>query len=102
MKPKNQKKPMIMLPIPERAWQIISTDVFDCNNQQYLVLVDSYSGWFEINVLKETIVKILKKKFATHGVPQKLYSDNASYYMSSKLNNFASQWNFEHITSSPR
>ena len=46
---------MILLPIPDRPWQILSTDVFEWNNQVYQVLVDSYSGWFEIDPLKDTI-----------------------------------------------
>ena len=45
-KPKN---PMIMLPIPERPWQILSTDVFEWDNKLYSVLVDLYSGWFGPN-----------------------------------------------------
>ena len=53
-KPQNKKEPMILLPIPDRPWQILSTDVFEWNNQVYQVLVDSYSGWFEIDPLKDT------------------------------------------------
>ena len=72
----------------------------------YQVLVDSYSGWFEIDPLKnitsETIISVLKPHFATHGVPEKLYSDNATYYMSAKFQQFCANWNIEHVTSSPR
>ena len=88
-KPQNKKEPMILLPIPDRPWQILSTDVFEWNNQVYQVLVDSYSGWFEIDPLKDTtsdtIISVLKPHFATHGVPEKLYSDNATYYMSAQF-----------------
>ena len=82
-KPQNQKEPMILLPIPDRPWQILSTCIFEWNNQVYQVLVDSYSGWFEIDPLKDTtsdtIISVLKPNFATHGVSEKLYSDNATY-----------------------
>ena len=42
---KNQKEPMILLPIPNRPWQILSTDIFEWDHNLYSVLVDSYSGW---------------------------------------------------------
>ena len=66
-KPKNQKKPMIMLPIPERPWQILSTDVFEWDNKLYSVLVYSYSGWFEIDPIKDmtsdTVFQCVKSSF---------------------------------------
>ena len=105
-KPQNQKEPMILLPIPDHPWQILSTDVLEWNNQVYQVLVDSYSGWFEIDPLKDTtsdtIISVLKPHFATHGVPEKLYSDNTTYYMSAKFQQFCANWNIDHVTSSPR
>ena len=97
---------MIMLPIPECPWQVLSTEVFEWDSKLYLVLVDSYSGWFEIDPIKDmtsdTIISVLKVHFATHVVPEKLFSDNARYYISTQFQNVSKTWNFEHLTSSPR
>ena len=103
--PRKQKEPMILLPIPDHPWQILS-DVFEWDQKLFSVLVDSYSGWFEIDQIKdttsETIINTLKPHFAAQGVPEKLFSDNASYYASESFHNFAQNWSFSHVTSSPR
>ena len=39
--------------------------------------------------------------FATHGSPQSLMSDNARQFTSAEFKNFATQWDINHITSSP-
>ena len=41
-----------MHPIPSLPWQIVSTDLFEWNSIVYLIVTDSYSGWFEFNTLK--------------------------------------------------
>lgn len=69
------------------------------------MLVDSYSGWFEIdqlhNTTSATLVTKLKCHFATHGAPQELMTDNAASFTSREFQEFACRWDFRHITSSP-
>jgi len=69
------------------------------------VLVDSYSGWYEIDLLKDitstTVITKLKRHFSVHGSPHLLISDNARQYTSQKFRDFATQWDFKHVTSSP-
>ncbi len=69
------------------------------------MLVDSYSGWFEIdqlpNMTSATIITRLKHHFATHGAPQQLMTDNAAYFTSREFQEFARIWDFFHVTSSP-
>lgn len=71
----------------------------------HLVLVDSYSGWFELDFLPDmrstTVTAKLKTHFAVHGIPQRLMTDNAMPFVSGQFQEFALKWNFEHITSSP-
>ena len=52
-KPHQQKEPLLVHPAPELLWSLVSTDIFDCQTTQYLTLVDSYSGWFEMNSLRD-------------------------------------------------
>ena len=95
-----------MHPVPELPWSNISADLFDHNSKQYLVIVDSYSGWFEMDMLNtdsssKTVIDKMKHHFATHGIPQKCMTDNGPQFISKEFKNFAKEWNFEHITSSP-
>jgi hypothetical protein len=38
---------MKSLPIPTLPWSIVASDLFEWEGNDYLVLVDSYSGWWE-------------------------------------------------------
>ena len=79
--------------------------MFDWNGLQYLILVDSYSGWFEMDTLSDlsakTVIKKMKRHFAVHGIPCRLLTDNGPQFASTEFERLASEWSFEHITSSP-
>ena len=104
-KPHQQKEPLKLHPVPDLPWSTVATDIFAWNGQQYLVLVDSYSGWFEIDLLRDmtstTVIKKLKRHFSVHGSPHLLLSDNGTPYTSQRFKDFASTWDFVHVTSSP-
>ncbi len=73
---------------------------------EYLLLVDSYSGFFNFSKLVETTseatIEILKDWFSTHGIPKELHSDTGPQYNSVKFKEFCNVWKFKHITSSPK
>nr|XP_039248383.1 uncharacterized protein K02A2.6-like [Styela clava] len=104
-KPHQQKEPLKMHPVPDRPWSYVATDLFMWNRLDYLVTVDSYSGWYEINSLpnttSRTVIQKLKNHFSRFGVPDSLFSDNGSVYCSHEFKQFAKEWGFKHITSSP-
>lgn len=81
-----QKEPLQPHPVPVLPWSTVATDVFEWHGQQYMVLVDSYSGWFEIDLLNKTssaaVITKLKRHFSVHGSPHTLITDNARYYTS--------------------
>lgn len=105
IKPHQQKERLKLHPVPDLPWSTVFTDIFDWNGQQYLVLVDSYSGWFEIDRLRDmtstTVIRKLKRHFSVHGSPHLLLSDNGTQYTSQRFKDFASTWDFVHVTSSP-
>ena len=74
----------------------------DWNGLQYLILVDSYSGWFEMDTLSDlsakTVIKKMKRHFAVHGIPCRLLTGNGQQFASREFERFASEWSF---TSSP-
>ena len=77
LRPHQQKEPLKLHTVPDLPWSLVATNVFEWMTHHYLVLVDSYSGWFEIDrlsSLSSLTVNKLKRHFSVHGIPQKLYS----------------------------
>ncbi|KAL7864418.1 hypothetical protein AOLI_G00158380 [Acnodon oligacanthus] len=100
-----QKEPLQLHAIPDLPWSKVATDIFEWHGKHYQVLVDLYSGWFEIDLLHDmtssAVISKLKRHFSVHGTPHTLFSDNARQYTSQHLKDFAKQWDFVHSTSSP-
>ncbi|KAK3084785.1 hypothetical protein FSP39_018986 [Pinctada imbricata] len=99
------KEPLISHEIPDRPWQKIGTDLFQFDDRNYLITVDYYSDFFEIDRLhdkksKEVISK-LKAHFARYGIPEIVISDNGPPFNSREFLSFAEKYEFNHITSSP-
>jgi hypothetical protein len=69
------------------------------------VLIDNYSGFIEYDQLQSSasskeVIEKLKKWFAL--MVNQIYSDNGPQYSSMEFKKFAQDWNFEHVTSSPK
>jgi hypothetical protein len=85
---KQQKEPLIQHEIPIIPWTKVGTDLFECFNKDYLIIVDYTSKFFEISELhhnthSSTIVNHTKSIFARHGIPYSVISDNGPQYISS-------------------
>ena len=52
-RPHQQKVPLLIHLVPDLPWSFISADIFDWSGLQYLILVDSNSGWFEMSTLSD-------------------------------------------------
>jgi len=104
-KPASVREPMVPHPVPERAWSKLGADIFDFGGKDYLVVVDYYSKYPEVANLDsksaEGVIKVLKPIFARHGAPDVLMSDN-NPFNSHRMKEFAEDWGFELVTSSPR
>ena len=104
-KPHQQREPLKLHNIPERPWSLVATDLFYWNGTDYVVVTDSFSGWFEFAMLGNTssrmVIGKLKEIFARYGIPDVLYSDNGPQYSSEEFQKFAREWGFNHVTSSP-
>ena len=79
---------------PNLPWQKIATDLFELNSEYYIVLVDYYSSFFEINKLcnlrSESVIHVCKQHFSRYGVPEVLnmflqHLENLQSNMDSKM-----------------
>ena len=99
------KEPMIITETPERPWSKIAADLFEYQGNSYLLCVDYYSKWIEVDKLDDltsrNTISYLKSQFSRHGIPDQLITDNGSQFTSSEFNAFTKCYGFEHTTSSP-
>ncbi|KAJ8871601.1 hypothetical protein PR048_027928 [Dryococelus australis] len=91
--------------IPSRAWMYVASDLFQLKGNNFLVIADSYSGYFDFTLLRSTTsdsdTKELKLWFSQHGIPDELRKDGGPQYSSHEFEKFRWQWNFRHRISSP-
>ena len=91
--------------MPTRAWQKVGSDIFSIFDRNYLLLVDYFSDFIEIDFLPDirarTVIHKTKAHFARHGIPELMITDSGTQYTADEFANFAKQWNFRHHPSSP-
>ena len=75
------------------------------NGESYLVIVDSYSKWLEVERVSstdaKTTCKILRRLFAVHGLPRVVVSDNGPGFASEEFNVFLQMNGVKHLYSAP-
>ena len=102
----NQRsQPLIPSELPDLPWQKVGTDLFEWRKAHYLLIVDYYSRYIEIAKLKgttsEEVILHTKSIFARHGIPEVVISDNGPQFSAENYTRFATEYHFQHITSSP-
>ena len=102
----NNKEPMKYHEIPSRAWQKVSMDFFALNKTNYLVIADYFSSFMEIFKVQSMTTKVVIEKIkdvcSRYGVPEQIVSDNGKSFISEEFKDFAKDFGFELITSSPK
>ena len=102
---KQPGEPLHLHEVPCRPWQKVGSDIFTINGRNYLITVDDFSQFFEVDYLIETssdaVINKLKHHFARHGIPDTLVSDNGPQYSSHEFAKFAQKWQFSHEPVSP-
>ena len=88
------KEPLISTVLPTFPWQVVGTDLFELNKDNYLLVVDYFSRYPEVVKLTSTtsasIISVLKSIFSRHGIPEIVRSDNGPQYASAEFLTFAS------------
>ena len=89
-----------------RPWQRIHIDhAGPIAGKTYLILVDTFSKWMDAARVASTsaaeTMKMLRKNFATHGLPEILVSDNGSGFVSEEFKTFLKRNSIKHVTTAP-
>ncbi|VDI06001.1 Hypothetical predicted protein [Mytilus galloprovincialis] len=87
-----------------RLGEKIASDLFEFNQQDFLMTIDYYSDYIENDRANDKkgieVIGILKKHFARYGLPDCVFSDNR-LFSSYEFRHFSNQYELTH-TSSPR
>lgn len=104
-KPVQCREDMQPYPVPPRPWSMLAADLFELGQQQFFLLVDYWSGYFEVQEVRVatsgSVIAACKVQFSRHGIPDVLITDNGPQFASSAFSAFSREWQFEHQTSSP-
>ena len=99
------RQPLISTPLPQHLWEKVASDLFEMGGKTYLLVVDYFSRYVEVQTLSSTtsasVIRALKAIFSRHGIPTTLVSDNGPQYSSQEFQGFSQEYNFTHTTSSP-
>jgi hypothetical protein len=91
--------------IPTLPWSKVGADIMTFQGRNYLVSVDYYSSFIEVDPLQDitsrSVIMRLKAQFARHGIPQVLVTDNGPQFLADEFRSFSKQWEFTHAKSSP-
>ena len=95
-------------PAPEHPWHLLGADYFHLDGSEYLVTTDYCS---KIPIIRRILVSqcnasktisVLKELFREHCIPEVLCTDNGPQFVNALFTEFATDWKFDHNTSSPR
>jgi hypothetical protein len=103
--PAQAKEPLMTPELPKRPWSVIAQDLYSLGGKDFLITVDAYSGFWEVDELPQTtatdVINKTKQHLARYGIPDRVYSDNGPQFDCAEYASFADDWQFEHISSSP-
>ena len=92
----------LLLSLP---WEIMSQDLFEFENNDYLVTVCHFSDWIGVDHLPETlattVINCTKAHFAHHDKPDICHMGNGPQYISNKLKMLSRTYAFQHTWSAP-
>ena len=89
----------------EQPWEKITTDLFEIKGHSYLVTIDYYSNFMEVDNVSSTtsnqVFALIKKQCAHYGIPKCIVSDPGPQLTSKEFRLFTSEWGINHVMSSP-
>ena len=82
---KQQHEPMKASNVPQCPFPMVGSDLLDWNDQDFVLVVDCYSRYWDIEKLYKkdsgTVMKKLKHIFLRMGIPEVMRSANGPQYL---------------------
>ena len=102
----NSKETLRLHEDGDRPWTKIGMDFLSLYGKHYLVTVDYYSGWIEVDLMNNStkadiVISTIKKAMAKFGIPCQIVSDGGPPFNSDSLDNFPKSYKIKHIFSDP-
>ncbi|XP_062699942.1 uncharacterized protein K02A2.6-like, partial [Aedes albopictus] len=100
-------EPMLRTKMPEQPWTDVAIDFLGPlpSGHFLLVLVDYFSRFTEVIVMKQTTTELtvnaLFETFSRFGVPETLRSDNGPQFISEQFKNFCKEYGIVHQKTTP-
>ena len=92
--------------ISDQPWQRVGVNLFELGNDNFMVISDYYSKFFEItklpNTKSSTVISHLGPHFGQYGITDDIISDNSPQFASSEFQMYTAGNNIRHTTSLPR
>ena len=104
--PRSKTEPIRSTTLPEVPWGDIAVDLLEIpGGKHLLVVVDNYSRWPEVILLKKTdashVTRAMEGIFQTHGIPESVRSDNGPPFSSSEFEGFLDYLGIAHLKGIP-
>ncbi|XP_058041724.1 uncharacterized protein K02A2.6-like [Ahaetulla prasina] len=89
---------------PQGPWSRIHIDFAGpFHGQTFLIVVDAYSKWLEIILMRSTtaeaVISVLRHLFVTHGLPDTLVSDNGPQFTATQFEGYLAEEGIRHVLS---
>ena len=100
-------EPTVRTTFPNAPWEDLAIDLMGPlpNGQNLLVVVDYYSRFFEVAIMKSTtsfkVIMELERMFSVHGIPLTIKTDNGTQFVSDEFQAFLKQNMIIHRTTTP-
>ena len=88
-----------------RPMQTVGADIFQCNGETFLILMDYFSKYPWVrrlrNISATTTIDAMRTVFSEFGYPSHLHSDSGTQFTAREFQTFSQRYNFKHTKSSP-
>lgn len=88
----NTKEPLMPHSVPGRPWARVHADLCELNTHTYLIVVDYYSGFIEVDKLHSTtsqqVITHCEAHFTRYGIPDTLITDTGPQFSSDTFKKF--------------
>ena len=88
-----------------KPWERVHIDFFELEGVHYLLMVDSYSKWLNVEMMTNTnsckTINVLRNWFAMFGIPVELVSDNGPQFRSEEFELFLTRNGIQHTLVAP-